>query len=128
MPSEIQKQAIDIKYISASLNDLVHRANDSTNMYISIASISSVDDDRTTCDLLLLDKNIVMLNVESIIPCSQLNTIGHLKQEDIVLVMYNYPSFSNANIIAKLNPTNKKYAEDEMFKVTNRLDFSKYAF
>jgi hypothetical protein len=42
--------------------------------------------------------------------------------------MYNYPSLENASIIAKLNQIGKKYATDEAFKVTNRLDISKYAF
>jgi hypothetical protein len=128
MSSEIQKLSEELNRVSLSLSDIRHKVNDPSNMYLSIASVSSVSADRTICNLLILDKNIQLPNVESRILCTQLNTVGHLKSEDIVLVMYNYPSLENASIIAKLNQIGKKYATDEAFKVTNRLDISKYAF
>jgi hypothetical protein len=124
--SEIKKLHDQLKYVSSSLNDISHRTNDTGNMFISMASISSIAEDRATCDVLLLDKMVELLNVKSIIPCTDLNVSSHLKEEDIVLVMYNYPSMSRANIISKLDNGTKGYLDNKSFQVTNRLDFSKW--
>lgn len=127
MSSEQKKLDDYIHEFGQSLAILHKKTSDVGNMYISMASINSIQDNRTTCNILLLDKNIEILNVRSAIPTTVLNTCGHLKTGDIVLAIYSYPNYTNASIVAKLNQVNKLYTSDKAFEVTNRLNFSIYA-
>jgi hypothetical protein len=126
MGSELKKYSSLLTDLIQSTSVLHEKASDPGNIHISIASIISVYEDRTTCDV-LLDNAIPVYEIRSIIPTTVLNTCSHLVAGDDVLVIYSYPGYTNASIIMKLNKTNKAYTDDKAFEVTNRLNLGLYA-
>lgn len=120
MASEIKKINDQIKEINSAVNETTKAMSDDSNLYFSLATVDSVSKDRTHCDILILDKNKHKQNVHSLISSQQLNTIGHLKPGDTVLVAYNYNGF-NTVIISKMN-NQTAYIANKNFKLTNRIN------
>lgn len=110
-----------IKKASLELSALKNKVNDDNNLLFSQASVTSVSQDRTHCDVLLLDKMAALRNVISTIPCNELNIQGHLVVGDSVLVAYNY-GLSNPIIIKKISTG--LITSDVNFKLCNRIDLS----
>jgi hypothetical protein len=99
-----------IKDVSA----LLVKASDEGNLHISSGSIISVHDDRQVCDVYLTDKNLYINDVTSMIPCEILNVIGHLTEEDSVLVAYTYPDMKRRMIVSKLQAGGGTYKAEHM--------------
>jgi hypothetical protein len=110
-----------IKRTIRDVNILKNKVNDDSNLYFSQAQVVSVSEDRTHCDILILDKLTSLKNVLVTIPCNELNLYGHVTTEDIVLVAYNF-GFTNPFIMKKISTS--LITADINFKLNNRLDLS----
>lgn len=122
MASELKKQNDLLKELSLAANETTKAMSDDSNLYFSMASIDSVSEDRTYCNVLLIPSNKSLNNVESIINIQALNSGGHLAVGDMVLVGYKY-NYINPVIISKINKKNSPYTANKNMQLTNRINF-----
>lgn len=114
---------IDIKLKEAvrSIDSLVQKVSDDSNIFFSQGEVTSVADDLTYCNVFLVDKGRTLEEVMLTIPCHELNLLGHLSVGDTVLVGYNY-GFMSPFIVKKMSTT--IISEDYAMNLTNRIDLS----
>ena len=111
-----------VKLLTNSVTQINYQINDISMLYFSQGKVTSVNEDLTHCDVLILDKsNVILKNVISTIPVYELNLVGHLSTDDVVLVGYNY-NFQGPFILKKISTSSidKEYA----INLTNRIDLS----
>lgn len=111
-----------VKLLTNSVTQINYQINDISMLYFSQGKITSVAEDLTHCDVLILDKsNVILKNVISTIPVYELNLVGHLSTDDVVLVGYNY-NFQSPFILKKISTSSidQEYA----INLTNRIDLS----
>lgn len=110
-----------IKRAVSDISILKNKVNDDSNLYFSQAQVTSVSEDRTHCDILVLDKMRSVKNVIITIPCNELNLSGHITTGDSVLIGYNY-GLINVFVMKKISTG--LITSDVNFKLCNRIDLS----
>jgi hypothetical protein len=115
MGSQVGEIAINVENGRRVVQHAVGETTNPANLNFSIAMISSVYEDRSTCDILLLERNTFRKNIPSTIPAEILNAAGHLKNGDIVLITHK-GSGMDCRIIAKLQSTTVSIANDPAIK------------
>lgn len=85
------------------LNSMVHTTN---NIYFSQATVTSVDKNLTTCNVLLLEAMVNLEDVLITIPVNELNMSGHIQVGDTVLIGYNY-GYDNPYVEKKVETKDK---------------------
>ena len=123
MSSEVKRMDDLIKSLTSDIKRIKHVVDSKSLRMTSIASVTSVSDNISECSVSIVDSTQTIDNVPIILSTNEINKIGYIKIDDIVLVSHNY-NYTNPLIIKKIKSEEEQYQADKNMKVTNRVQLS----